>query len=102
MTAETSERTTRTTTWASSLELQNAQLRAALKSRIVIEQAKGILSERFGIGLDEAFELLRRSARWSRRRIHALAADVTAGGETPPEIERFLASTKSRRAKSPV
>jgi AmiR/NasT family two-component response regulator len=72
------------------LELENSQLRTALTSRIVIEQAKGILSERFDLKLDEAFELLRRSARSSRCRIHELATDVTARRETPPEIERLL------------
>jgi AmiR/NasT family two-component response regulator len=78
------------------LELENSQLRAALESRIVIEQAKGILAERFGVGLDDAFDILRRSARSSRRRLRDLAADVTAGRETPREIERFLGSARVR------
>jgi hypothetical protein len=82
------------------LELENSQLRVALKSRIVIEQAKGILSERFGIELDDAFHLLRRSARSSRRRIHDLAADVTAQRETPSEIERFLGPANSAKRSS--
>ena len=88
------------TEWPTSLELQNAQLRTALASRIVIEQAKGILSERFDLNLDDAFELLRRSARSSRRRIHALATDVTASRVTPPEIERVLRSRNSARPRS--
>ena len=59
------------------------QLEQALTSRIVIEQAKGVLAERYGLPLDEAFERLRREARSSRRRIHELAAEVV-GGETQP------------------
>ena len=71
-----------------SLERENAQLREALSSRIVIEQAKGVLAERFRLDLEQAFELLRRAARSNRMPIHVLAASVTtAQGRTPAEIE---------------
>jgi hypothetical protein len=39
------------------------KLRSALTHRIVVEQAKGFLRERFDISVDEAFSLLRRYAR---------------------------------------
>lgn len=55
------------------------QLQRALRSRIVIEQAKGALIERQGISADAAFELLRATARASRRRVVDVAADVLAG-----------------------
>jgi AmiR/NasT family two-component response regulator len=58
------------------LEQENAQLRTALESRIVIEQAKGALSVRHGLDPDDAFALLRRHARNHRRDIHMLAAEV--------------------------
>ena len=41
----------------------NEQLSIALNSRIVIEQAKGVLSERAGVGLAEAFARMRAFAR---------------------------------------
>lgn len=58
------------------LEQENEQLRRALESRVVIEQAKGAVSARFGLLPEEAFELIRGLARSQRRRIHDLAADV--------------------------
>ena len=69
------------------LERENAQLREALTSRIVIEQAKGVLAERNGISLDDAFELLRRTARSNRMRIHTLAAAVVTARSTPGELQ---------------
>ena len=68
------------------LLVKNQQLQQALDSRIVIEQAKGVLAERYRIGVDDAFALLRRSARNHRLRLHRLAAAVVASHETPREI----------------
>jgi AmiR/NasT family two-component response regulator len=66
---------------------RNRQLEHALRSRILIEQAKGMLAERFSVEPDEAFELLRRTSRNHRMRVHDLAARVIAErGVTPPEI----------------
>jgi len=61
-----------------------AQLHVALDSRIVIEQAKGVLAERMRITPEEAFELLRGTARRRRLSLHRLASAIVDGlGEQP-------------------
>ena len=51
----------------------NEQLSGALTSRIVIEQAKGVISERAGVDLAEAFTRLRRYARNHNLRLTDIA-----------------------------
>ena len=65
-------------------DLLTGQLQAALGSRIVIEQAKGILAERLRIDVDQAFVLLRRGARSHNRRLADLAYAIVAGTEPVP------------------
>jgi AmiR/NasT family two-component response regulator len=44
------------------LRQENSQLRGALASQIVVEQAKGVLIERLDLPPEDVFELLRRAA----------------------------------------
>jgi hypothetical protein len=67
-----------------------AQLQEALDSRIVIEQAKGVLAERFHLEPDRAFEVLRRSARSNRVPLRDLAARVVSSERTPWEVAAHL------------
>ncbi len=60
----------------SDAQTERAQLQTALDSRVVIEQAKGVLSERLGITVDEAFTMLRDHARCTNQRLHTVAAAV--------------------------
>ena len=55
------------------------QLQNALTSRVVIEQAKGVLAERAQISVDAAFADLRNYARASNRRLSEIAAELVDG-----------------------
>jgi AmiR/NasT family two-component response regulator len=79
------------------LERENEQLREALASRIVIEQAKGVLAARHLLVPDQAFEALRRAARSHGRRIHELAHEVIVSSQTPPAVVREIQQTSSRQ-----
>ncbi|MEU3985885.1 ANTAR domain-containing protein [Streptomyces sp. NPDC026672] len=63
------------------------QLQQALSSRVRIEQAKGMLAERWGVGADEAFGVLRRYARRHRTPVDLVARAV---------LERTLDDTELR------
>jgi GAF domain-containing protein len=52
------------------------QLQAALNSRVVIEQAKGMLAEYLTTTMDNAFKLLKSYARDHNRKLSEIASDV--------------------------
>jgi transcriptional regulator with GAF, ATPase, and Fis domain len=58
------------------------QLHTALDSRVLVEQAKGVLAERHGIDPGQAFTLLRNYARNHNQRLTELAAAVIDGSTT--------------------
>jgi GAF domain-containing protein len=64
---------------ARSRSMVNEQLQTALNSRVVIEQAKGVLSTRLDISTHEAFEMLRSRSRSMRRRLTEVAEEVARG-----------------------
>ena len=57
------------------------QLQTALNSRIIIEQAKGVIAERRQLDVDSSFTLLRNAARSSNRRLSDLARAIVDGSE---------------------
>lgn len=85
--------------YADAQERKVSQLQAALDSRVAIEQAIGILAERFGLPFSDAFELLRAAARNSRRKVRALAEELGASRETPPDIAELLPSSDDEAAE---
>ncbi|MEU7000416.1 GAF and ANTAR domain-containing protein [Nonomuraea sp. NPDC046570] len=75
-------------------QLVNEQLQYALNSRIVIEQAKGVLSERGQIDVAEAFNLMRGYARSRNRPLSAIALAVI---NQEAEVADLLAGYQSGR-----
>jgi hypothetical protein len=60
-------------------EVVNEQLQTALNSRVIIEQAKGVVAQRLGVGMDVAFDRLRRHARNHNLRLADLARQAVEG-----------------------
>jgi len=71
------------------------QLQAALNSRIVIEQAKGVLAERHGVGFEQAFAALRRYARDTNTKLSETARLVVLREIDADEISRRLPRSDS-------
>lgn len=65
----------RTATNATAL---SAQLQGALTSRVVLEQAKGVIAQQSGTDVDEAFDVLRGYARDHHQRLTDVARAVVA------------------------
>jgi GAF domain-containing protein len=64
----------------------NQQLQHVLNSRIVIEQAKGMVAERAGLNMDQAFSALRAYARNRNLRLAAVAEAVIGGSLAPSAL----------------
>ena len=65
----------------------NEQLTFALNSRVIIEQAKGVLAERLDVAMPVAFGRLRTHARRNNLRLSELAAAVVAGDVSASDLE---------------
>jgi len=63
------------------------QLQTALHSRIVIEQAKGVLSARAGITVSEAFSRMRAHARRTGEQLTSVAEAVVAARLHPGHLQ---------------
>lgn len=76
------------------------RLRYALNSRIVIEQAKGMLAEHGHVDMDTAFGQLRAFARNNNRRLTEVAESLTAGQLAIATFTDPTARLRSPRAES--
>jgi GAF domain-containing protein len=72
-------------------QVVNEQLSHALNSRIVIEQAKGMVAERESLNMELAFAVLRNHARNHNLRLVDLARDIIGSGVAVSSLDRIPA-----------
>jgi ANTAR domain/GAF domain len=77
------------------------QLQGALNSRIVIEQAKGIVAERRQVDMDEAFALLRSYARSKRTPLSDVARAIIDHSLAPAELHMIIPGQRAPAGKYP-
>ena len=68
---------------AASMAEEAANMRAAMVTRGTIEQAKGVLMERYKITADEAFSLLSRASQHTGLKLRDLAHELVQTGTMP-------------------
>ncbi|MGX1562133.1 ANTAR domain-containing protein [Streptomyces sp. NPDC055506] len=87
------------------LQSEVEQLRQAIASRPVIDQARGILMATHGCTSDQAWHILRETSQLSNTKLRDVAAAVTASAEPegpppPPELRAALNRALARRHQS--
>jgi transcriptional regulator with GAF, ATPase, and Fis domain len=73
-------------------EIVTEQLQTALNSRVIVEQAKGVLAQTGGLTMDAAFDRLRRHARSHNLLLGGVARRVV----TEPDFAHQILSVKTR------
>jgi hypothetical protein len=81
-------------------EAAASQLQAALNSRVLIEQARGILAEQLQVTPGEALVLLRRRARDHSHPLTQLAGDIAAGRPSSSAVARPQPRRAARKNES--
>ena len=81
-------------------DILTEQLQTALNSRVIIEQAKGILAERLGLDMNHAFNLMRDHARNSNRRLSDVAQSIINGTAPLPSQTAAAATATTRQRQS--
>jgi len=83
------------------VDVRVAQLQHALTSRIVVEQAKGMLAERYSLTPEEAYELIRLAARSNGLKVHAVSNSVLEAPRQTPKVILDLFTTLPRNSFAP-
>ena len=67
-------------------EIVTQQLQGALRSRVLIEQAKGVIAQQYAITIDAAFDLLRGYCRRNHVRLSETARLIAADPSNAPHL----------------
>ncbi len=70
------------------VEIELQQMRRSLESRAVIEQAKGIAMERYGLTEDKAWSWLVRTSQQNNEKLRHLAQRIVESTEAQPDARR--------------
>ncbi|GAB3471766.1 GAF and ANTAR domain-containing protein [Kineococcus endophyticus] len=76
-----------------------AQLQRALDSRVLIEQAKGVIATQLGVSITDAFSILRDHARTRGAKLTQVAGAVVAGELNAQHLHTRPARSDSRRSR---
>jgi GAF domain-containing protein len=76
-------------------QILNEQLNFALNSRVVIEQAKGMIAQRRNVSMADAFAILRNHARNHDILLAGVANDVISGALTDASLDQIKISPVS-------
>jgi GAF domain-containing protein len=88
-------------------QVLNGQLNEALNSRVIIEQAKGKISEAAGLNMDLAFQRMRNHARNHNLRLTEVARDIadgitdTSSLDSLPMTGRIRSTNSNPQSNSP-
>lgn len=77
------------------------QLQGALTSRVLIEQAKGVVAARLDISIDDAFESLRSYARGTNQKLNEVAQSILDRRLSAEEVFRTARRLLDRSAHRP-
>jgi hypothetical protein len=77
------------------------QLQTALNSRVIIEQAKGVLARYGGLSMDHAFAMLRGYVRANNLRLAQVARLIAERELDPTVITSYAIQAHSNAASSP-
>jgi len=67
--------------------VRSKQLEEAMRSRAVIEQAKGVLMARGGVSPDDGFQILVRASSRENRRLRHVAEDIVRDAQTSSQLD---------------
>jgi transcriptional regulator with GAF, ATPase, and Fis domain len=83
-------------------EVLTEQLQSALNSRVVIEQAKGVVAQLHDVTVAEAFDLLRTYARRTRQRLVDVAAAVVVDSDSMLDLNVRAAPVEDHGRDKPI